>query len=465
MQLSLGQARQAIGLPPDQAYGDRAINGVAIDSRRLRRGELFVAIVGARFDGHDFVEQALSRGAAAVVVSRQQDIEIEPSVPVLRVDDTRMALGQLARAWRRDVSPTVVGITGSMGKTTTKELTHRVLSAAAASHRTQGNFNNQIGLPLTLLSMPQDTRFCVLEMGMSASGEIAALCQIAEPKLGVVTNVAPVHLEGLGSLEAIAAAKGELLAALPTQGTAIYVDTTSMLDSFVAHLPKGRRLRFGTGVDSDVRITGWRSLGERGAGLSLRCQGRERSFEFPLLGRHNAYNAAAAAAVGLALQLDFDRVIDALVEPLGLAGRCRLRRCQGWRIVDDCYNASPDSMRAGLRTLFDLAGQASTAAVLGPMLELGEASVAHHQQLGRWIAESMLSDLIVVGDQAAAIGEAACAAGMQGSARRVFFAPDNRQAVAELARRSPGWLLVKGSRGARLEQVVSALCDRADEEA
>jgi UDP-N-acetylmuramoyl-tripeptide--D-alanyl-D-alanine ligase len=379
---------------------------------------------------------------------------------VLRVPDTRLALGALARAWRREVAPTTVAITGSVGKTTTKELTRAVLARAGATHATGGNLNNEIGLPLTILAMPERTRFLCAEMGMSAPGEIAYLCSIAEPELGLITAIAPVHLEGLGSLEGIAAAKAELLERLPPTGHAITPSDAPLLDPHLARarVASDRRLRFGDRPGDQVRLLEATSRGAAGSDLRLALGSEEIAFRLPLVGAHNARNAAAAAAVGLALGVPGPEIAAALSEPPPLKHRSVLRALGAWQVFDDCYNASPVAAKAALDTLVDLAGSAPTVAVLGSMLELGPEAPRFHRELGAHLAARGVGLLIAVGAELArAIQEGALAAGL--APERALLAASPEQGARLLAERvaDGAWVLVKASRGARLEGVLTEL--------
>ena len=438
-------------------HGDEhgRFHGLSIDSRQVRAGNAFVAIAGDRFDGHRFCQQAARDGAALLVVSRAPD-PMPRRGAVLVCADTRQALGALAHAWREQVDPCVVAITGSLGKTTTKELTRNILGQVDRTHSTPGNFNNDIGLPLTLLSMDPDTRYLVAELGMNAPGEIAALARLARPDVGLITCVAPVHLEGLGSIEAIAAAKAELLEQLD-QGTAVVPDDQPLLDPWTARIPAGRCLRFGAHRGSDVVLLGRQSLGLAGSRIQLSLGGQEHHIDLPLVGRHNAINAAAAAAVALALKIDAETIAAALALPPELKHRSVVRRLGQWTVLDDCYNASPVSMKAALDTLVDLAGDGEAVAVLGEMLELGETTPRLHQEVGAYAAGLGLHRLVTVGTLAEEIARGARDAGM--APELVIALPDAGAAAQQVARDAGAGahVLVKASRGARLEGVLDEL--------
>jgi len=434
------------------------ITSVSVDTRSLQAGQTFVAIHGPRFDGHDYCEQAADQGAVLLVVHRDVPADLQSRVPLLRVEDTTVALADLACHWRQHVAPKVVGITGSLGKTTTKELTRQMLQRLGPTHCNRANLNNHIGLPLTLLSMPEQTRYLVTEMGMSGPGEIAALAQTAQPDIGAITSIAPVHLEFLGSVEAIAAAKAELWVALGPAGLAVAPADEPLLRPHLAGVGPHRQLLFGEGCDDcAVCIDEIEALGPRGSRVTLKLQQRRHSFVLPLVGRHNARNAAAAAAIGLALDVPHDAMVEALSLPPALEHRSSISAIGSWQVFDDCYNASPMANQAALQTLQQLGGAHGTIAVLGAMLELGERSAALHRELGQYAATLGLQRLITVGSDAEAIAVGARDAGMP--PHTVHAVDDAAAAAAIIEQRAAAgcWILVKGSRGARMEAVIEAL--------
>jgi UDP-N-acetylmuramoyl-tripeptide--D-alanyl-D-alanine ligase len=438
--------------------GAPRFEGVSTDSRQVRPGQAFVAVTGERFDGHAFLRQAAQAGAVLLVVSRElAPGEVPAGVGVLRVADTRRALGDLARAWRREVSPRVVAITGSVGKTTTKELTRAVLEREGATHATSGNLNNDIGLPLTLLAMPRDVRYLVVEMGMNAPGEIAYLTGVAEPEVGVITRVAPVHLEGLGSVEAVAAAKGELLLGLPANGWAVVPGDEPLLAPHLQRIPPERRVRFGTQAADEVRLLEVRGLGSEGSEVLL-ALGRETvSFRLLLPGAHNARNAAAAAAAGMVLGLSPPAIASALGMRPALSHRSVVREIGRWHVFDDCYNANPVAVCAALDTVADMARGGPMVAVLGSMLELGSEAERYHREVGAHAAQVGVDLLVTVGGLAGEIAFGARQAGL--SPARVFQVEAVTEAARLVAERAdPGaWILVKASRGARLEELIDRL--------
>jgi len=444
-----------IGTPP------AGVVGVSTDTRRIAVGNCFVALVGERFDGHDFLAEAERLGAACAVVEggRVRAGPGERRLPLLEVPDTLAALGALARHHRRRFNIPVVGVTGSNGKTTTREMIAAILSARGPVLRTEGNLNNEVGVPLTLFRLGPEHTAAVIEMGMNHAGEIARLTAIAEPRVGVVTNASAAHLHGLGSVDAVASAKAELYQGLPPDGIVVAnADDPRML-------PKARKtgrqvLTFSVERDrkADVVVLAVEPRGADGQSLILGVGTKEIPVHLALVGAHNAANAAAAAAAAVALGAS-DREIAAglaAVHPVGR--RLRLERLRsGALLVDDCYNANPASMAAALRTLAELSRGGRALAALGDMLELGEAEGESHRELGRLAASTGLAALATFGPRTALTHQAALEAGLPDGAA---FHTEDPAALAAFLRdrlREGDVLLVKGSRGMRLERLVEAL--------
>ncbi len=436
--------------------GRDPFEGVTIDSRAVTPGQAFVAIRGDRFDGHDYALSAAEDGAAALVVHQDLPGPVPEAAAVIRVDDTLDALQRLAAAWLRQVSPQVLAVTGSVGKTTTKELLRGVMALAGPTHATAGNFNNHIGLPLTLLAMPHDTRAAVLEMGMNHEGEIAALAAMARPEVGLITAIAPVHLEGLGSMEAIAAAKAELLMGLREDGTAVIPGQEPLLAPWAARLPDHRVVTFGVEGGDRVQLVRREPDGARGSLVMLRMDGEQHQVRLPLVGSHNASNAAAAAAAALVAGVPPATIAEGLTRPPRLEHRSSLVTVGPYTVLDDCYNASPAAMRAAMDTLAELAGDAPRAALLGAMLELGDQEQRYHREIGAHAAAAGLDLLITVGDLGAEIARGAAAAGMP-AARMTQVETPTDGARALTGALDAGWVLIKASHGARLDRAVRAL--------
>ena len=436
------------------AASPRPIRGAAVDSRLIRPGHLFVALPGERTDGHQFLDAALDGGAAALLVTRPPgDPAALGDVTVVRVGDALAALQAVAAAWRTRFDPLVVGVTGSIAKTSTKEAVAAVLGARLRTLKNQGNQNNEIGLPLTVLGLGPEHEAAVLEMGMYVGGEIRDLAAIARPRIGIVTAVQPVHLSRIGTIDAVERAKGELVEALPADGRAI----------LNADDPRVRRMAertaapvttYGFAADADVRASDVASLGVAGMRFTLVAPGGRCSVTIPTLGRLAVHNALAAAAAGMAAGMDLATIARALAGGWAAPHRGELHRAGGVMVVDDSYNASPASVQAALELLAGLPGR--RVAVLGTMLELGDAHDEGHRAVGE-AAAAVAELLIVVGEAAAPIAQAAAQAGLP--ADRVLHVADRDGALDALRPRlrEGDTVLVKASRGIALDLLVDDL--------
>ncbi|MEW6266470.1 MAG: UDP-N-acetylmuramoyl-tripeptide--D-alanyl-D-alanine ligase [Thermodesulfobacteriota bacterium] len=453
--LNLAEAARAMAAPVGTGWEETALTGVSTDSRTVAAGELFVALRGEKFDGHRFLDQAFSRGAAAAVVSagmNQADGRLTLLVP-----DTLRALGDLASYLRRRQRLEVLALTGSNGKTTTKEMLVRIVGRKYRTLATAGNFNNLVGLPLTLFRLRAEHEACVLEMGMSAPGEIARLTEIADPDVGLVTNVGPAHVAGLGSLEGVARAKGELFQGLSGRAAAaVNLDDPLVVEQ--AGRFKGRRLTFGFNRRADVRAE-MKPSGPGGVIFDLITPAGRARVRLDLLGRHNVANALAAAAAASALGLDPDEIGAALEGFPPFPGRLALRRLPGpVFLLDDTYNANPASTLAALKVLKSLRRKSGRLlAVLGDMLELGPISLEQHARIGRAAAEIGLDILAAVGMEAREMARTA-EESPRPPARVAWFAETERAAAwlkNEVKARDR--ILIKGSRGMRMEKIVHAL--------
>ena len=432
-----------------QGPADRSFSRAVIDSGRVEKGDLFFALHGERRDGHDFVSEALERGAAGLVVERPLDAPED--VAVFHVSDSLSALQKLAAYWRARRDIRVVGVTGSVGKTTCKELVAAVLGARYRVLKSPDNLNTEIGLPLTLLYLTAEHERAVLEMAMYGPGEIDLLCRIARPDVGVVTNVGPVHLERLGSMGAIFAAKAELVEALPESGVAVLNGDDPQVAS-MATRTRARALLYGQSSQCQVRADDLEGHGLEGISFRLSHDGRSVAVETPLPGLHHVYPALAAAAAGLSEGLTLAEIAEALRQA---RPELRLRprtASSGATILDDSYNASPQSMLATLDLLASLPGR--RIAVLGEMRELGAAEEEGHRQVGEHAAAC--ADLVlVVGERARPLYEAALAAGT--AEARFFNAPADVLPVLRDELKPGDHVLVKASRAVALETVVEAL--------
>jgi UDP-N-acetylmuramoyl-tripeptide--D-alanyl-D-alanine ligase len=440
------------------ARSGRRIRGGAVDSRAVEPGNLFIALPGERTDGHAFVGAAMAAGAAAALVARPPEAAdlAGRDATIVLVDDPLHALQAVASAWRRRFDPLVVGITGSIAKTSTKEAVAAVLGAAMPTLRNEGNLNNEIGLPLTVLRLRSEHRAAVLEMGMYVGGEIADLARIGRPEIGVVTAVQAVHLSRIGTLRAIADAKAELVEALPDDGVAVLNGDNTWVRA-MRKRTGARVIQYGFWRGADVRAIDVEGNGLGGMTFTLVAPAGERPVRIPTLGRLSVHNATAAAAVGLASGLSLDQVVIGLERGWGAPHRVQVVHAgRGVTIIDDTYNASAGSMQAALQILRDLPGR--RVAVLGEMRELGERSHEIHRKLG-FTCGTCWDLLIVVdglpGGGAAGIGETAV---LRKTATVIPVADRDaaRDRLLEILR--PGdVVLVKASRGVALDVLVDEL--------
>jgi UDP-N-acetylmuramoyl-tripeptide--D-alanyl-D-alanine ligase len=478
----------ALGAGAPAAGADRTIDGWSIDSRSLAPDDMFFAIVGPRVDGHDFVDAALERGAAGAVVARGGPGRWPRAAALVKVADTTRALQDLGGHARRRRALRVVGITGSAGKTTAKEMTAAVLATRWRTHRSQGNLNNTWGLPLTLLRMPDDAEAAVLEMGMSSKGEIARLVEIADPDIGVILNVLRVHLEHFSGIDAIAAAKGELFAGMRRDAVAVW----NADDPRVARLGRtfpGPSLAFGlTGRGREVTAEDVACDGVRGTRFVLRRGEARAQVRLALPGRQHVHNALAAAAVGFACGLEAEAIARGLatVEPAAMRGVLH-RRPDGAEVLDDSYNSNPAAMERAIELLSEASPRGRRILAAGDMLELGPYASRAHARVGALAAGAGLDLFVAVGplmEKAASAaggsprgtrgtggaGRGRGAGSARDGARRRAAAMEVRHFgdAAEAARwlagaiRPGDLVLVKGSRGMRMERIVQALTGGAD---
>ncbi|HEX5411221.1 MAG TPA: UDP-N-acetylmuramoyl-tripeptide--D-alanyl-D-alanine ligase [Terriglobia bacterium] len=454
-------AKVAEILGSGEPVADYVITGCEIDSRRIKPGQLFFAVRGPRFDGHDFVAAALERGAAGAVVKKEfRDKATSAARPqLIPVGDTTIALQALACHVRQHWGGRVIAVTGSMGKTTTKELIAALLATRFRVHKSEGNLNNHFGLPLTLLALEVAHEVAVVELAMSAPGEIARLAQICMPDLGVVTNVAPVHLEFFDSVDSIAKAKRELIENLSDHNgrpTAVLNFDDARVRRFADNFD-GRVVTFGLSEGSQFRGTNVQPY-EGGSRFVLSTPKGESGFTLPLPGAHNVENALAALAAADACGLDASALGPALAAFRNLARRSEIFTLPGnITVLNDCYNSNPRAMERMVETLAEWKGAARRIAVAGEMLELGPSSPEWHRQIGRKLTESRIDCLVAVQGDARFTLEGALEAGMN-PASAVFFPSAQEAAPYCCSLLRPGdVVLVKGSRGVNLEKVTELL--------
>ncbi|HWF91506.1 MAG TPA: UDP-N-acetylmuramoyl-tripeptide--D-alanyl-D-alanine ligase [Terriglobales bacterium] len=421
----------------------------SIDSRTIEAGQLFFAVKGDRFDGHDFVEQSLQKGAVAAVVRKDSLPRYQNKNQLLAVDDTLFALQRLALAVRRLWGKAVVGVTGSAGKTTTKEAIAHVLGNRFRVLKSEGNFNNHFGLPLMILKLQPEHDIAVIEMGMSHAGEIAALAKIAEPEVGVVTNVAPVHLEFFNSIADIARAKYELIASLPTHGTAVLNADDEYVSQFGRDF-KGKVLTYGLALSADVRAENIGSDGGLGSTFEVIAEGFRQRASLPLVGAHNIHNALAAVAVALDRGMSPTEAVNALSSLSPADKRGQVVKVGNITVINDCYNSNPKALEAMVNALAAMPAKRRIV-VAGEMLELGPAAEQMHRDLGKHIAEKKADALIGVRGLAEPMVASAKQAGIAAK-----FVATPQEAGEWLARetREGDVVLLKASRGVKLEKAL-----------
>ena len=431
--------------------GTRLVTNVNTDSRKITAGEVFVALVGDKFDAHDFIPQVAAAGAAAVVVSKVNPAWGPLPCAVIEVGDTLLALQHMARGYRQHHAPLIIGLTGSNGKTSTKDLAAIVMARKCQTRATIGNLNNHIGLPLTLLSMREGDQCCVAEMGMNHAGEIKVLTDIAQPDAGIITNIGMAHIEYLGTQDAIAWEKGTLAANVRAGGVVV-LNANDKYSEVIARHCQATVSTAGVGC-GDVSASNLRA-DATGTTFTLDFGGEKVETRLPILGEHMVGNAALAACMGWRQGIAPADIADALNHAKLTGGRVEPKVIDGIQFIDDSYNANPDSMIAGLRTLSVL-GKARRVAVLGRMGELGDIAQAEHRRVGEFAASLDLTAVFTVGgDEAALISDAAARTNSSLQARHF---PDHASCAARLREwlREGDVVLLKGSRSARMEQILT----------
>lgn len=438
---------------------DTRLSGLSIDTRKIAPGQLFAAIVGPNHDAHDYLAQAESAGAGCLLIDadRASSLGDASALPVVAVADTTRGIGELAAGHRRRFAGTVVALTGSSGKTTTKEMTAAVLEAAGPCLKNRGNLNNQFGVPLSLMAREEQHVRAVIEMGMNHRGEIARLAEIVQPNVGLVTNIGTAHIEYLGSQSEIAAEKGDLFAALPADGIAVanWDDVNVRRQS---QRSKAEVLSFGIEPAAMVRAAGVHFDPEGFFRFSLVTPRGQALVRVRGLGETTVINALAAAAAGHACGLEPEVLAGGLANYRGVPGRMSKRSLErNITLIDDSYNANPQSMSAAISSLAALKGEGRALAVLGAMGELGEDAEQAHRDAGKQIFEAGISLLFTVGDRARGFAAGAIAAGM--AKQQVHCCDAHAAAVALLtsSSREGDWILVKGSRDAQMERIVELL--------
>lgn len=452
-ELTLKQIADWCGGKVSARFEHLRVSRMQSDSRKVRSGDLFVALKGAKADGHDFAETAINHGAVAALVSRP----ISEKLPSIEVEDTLRAYGEIAAGYRKLTGVKVVGITGSVGKTTTKEMTASVLEAAYHTAKTEGNHNNNLGLPMTIMDMPENTEVAVLEMGMNHSGEMEYLSSIARPDLAIITNIGTMHIEHLGTREGILQAKLEIMRGMPDDGAGVFNGDEPLLWNIRAI---GKHKKYYYGIENhacDVTAT---DIVELDDGVRFVVHGFGQQFELfvPMLGRHAVYNALAATTVGLLLGVKPEQIQARFSSFHNTGMRQKIYVKNGVTIIEDCYNAGPESTEAALDVLAGIKTDGRRIAVLGDMLELGNRSAAEHYRIGR-LAVGKADLLLTYGEHSVRTLTGAITGGMNPKNTDHFDTHEDMAHMLKMRVSEGDVVLFKGSRGMRMEKVLQLFLD------
>jgi len=441
--------------PPDAIF-----SGLCTDSREIVPGQLFWTLKGERYDGHDFLRQVIDKGAAGIVIQRgyRPEIPYGRGLAVITVTDTLKALGDLAGWWRRQHSIRVAAITGSAGKTTTKEMTAKILEINAMTLKNKGNFNNLVGLPLTIFLMEDVHSRAVLEMGMNRPGEIARLTEIADPDIGLITNVARVHLEGLGDINGVAKAKVELLEKISSDGQVVLNGDDELLMKLASPFRRNI-MTYGIGSGNDIKAHEIRNLGREGSSFELQYHGNATSVRLRVPGLQNIFNAMAASAIAFCMKESPDHIVDGLNGFEGINGRFMLIPLpDGATLVDDTYNSNPYSLNAAIDSMKGLLVEKGRVIVgLGEMMELGNETVSAHLEAGRMVADLGAHYFMAMGEHAQEMIEGAIGNGLPPD--RAMVVNTHKEMAQKLRKvmKKGDLILLKGSRKTGLEKVTEAL--------
>jgi UDP-N-acetylmuramoyl-tripeptide--D-alanyl-D-alanine ligase len=461
--LTIEEVLRATGGKLLQGKENAFFQGISTDSRTITEGELFIALKGPRFDGHHYALEALKKKAGGVLVEEDMVGDIRwngyRSRAVIAVKDTLTALGAIARDWRRKYGPPVVALTGSNGKTTTKEMIAACLETTFPILKTKGNLNNLIGVPLTLLTLTEKERVVVLEMGMNVPGEIRRLTEIAEPDVGLITNIQKVHLEGMGSLERLKEEKGELFRKMRRDGTILVNQDDPRVVDLARDYP-GQKITFGIETPAEVMAKEIQLRGTEGTSFTLFLEGEAMEIHLQLLGRHFVPNALSAIAVACLFGVELKQAKEAIEHFQSFPMRMEVVPLKGGKtLINDAYNANPYSMERALETLVEVKGKGRAIAVLGDMLELGNFEKEAHEQLGVKVSGLAIDFLLVLGEEAPLVVESAIRHGFPIERTRVV---ESLSAAISLLRQivqNGDWILVKGSRRMTMEKIVEDLTE------
>ena len=463
MILTIEEVLKATGGKLLQGRGNLLFQGVSTDSRTVAEGELFVALKGPRFDGHHYAVEALAKKAGGVLIEEDQVGDIRwngyRSRAVIAVKDTLSALGDMARDWRRKYGTPVVALTGSNGKTTTKEMIAACLGTTFPILKTEGNLNNLIGVPLTLLTLTEKERVVILEMGMNVPGEIRRLAEMAEPDVGLITNIQKVHLEGMGSLERLKEEKGELFRKMRRDGTILVNQDDPRVIDLARDYP-GQKITFGIEHPAEVMAKEIRLRGAEGTSFTLILEEEAMEIRLRLLGRQFVPNALCAMAIACLFGVEVKQAKEAIESLQPFPMRMEVVSLKGGKtLINDAYNANPYSMELALETLAEVKGKGRAIAVLGDMLELGSFTREAHEQLGEKVSELSIDFLLALGEEAPIVVESAIRHGFPMERAKVM--ESYSEAVFQLRQmiQSGDWILVKGSRRMGMERIVEGLTE------
>ena len=461
-ELDVNEVLNATGGTLAGGNAETLFRGVSTDSRQIMRGSLFIPLIGEKFNGHDYIAAAVRNGAHGFLVERGYENKIKGKFAdktIIRVDDTLKALGDIAHFWRKKLRVTVVAITGSSGKTTTKEMLAGIAGLTKKIIKAQGNYNNLIGLPITILNINAQHELAILEMGTNTRGEIGRLTEIAEPDIGLITNIGPAHLEGFKSVEMVREEKLDLFRNMPETGVAIInLDDERLLVTDKEW--RGKRVTFGLGKDADVSAEDIEQKGTKGVGFTIRMGSFRQEITLPAAGIHNVYNALAAAASARALGIDSSTICQGLTAFQPISGRMEIHRLKnGAFVINDTYNANPASFGEALKTLRDLKGNQKSTVIMGDMLELGDQTEAMHEGIGSLMADTGVDTIYLRGRLSPATAAGALKRKMSKEDIVFFENPDEIMDRLTSHVKRGDWILVKGSRQTRMEQAVEKIIE------
>ncbi len=432
-------------------YKDIEINGVSIDTRTIKKNQLFIPIIGETTDGHKYIDTAVDKGAAAVLWDKKTPLP-KVDVPLILVEDTTKALQALAKEYNRQLGVKVVGVTGSNGKTSTKDIIHSILNSKYKTHKTSGNFNNEYGLPLTILSMDEDTEMAVLEMGMDGLGDIRLLCQIAPPDIAVITNSTDVHINDLGSVENILKAKMEIAEGVKEEGLLVYFGDSPPLKKAVENLGRNiKKVSFGEGKNNKYLA---KFISSTNTGINFKINGKK--YFLPMLGRFNIYNGAAAVAVAEYLGFSTEEINKSIqnIDSTGL--RNELIKGEHFHLLNDAYKSNPTSLRFALGTLYDLKGYKQKIVVLGDMFGTGKNEVENHLKIGEEIDSNQVDMLFTLGELAKNFAKGAEKNFSKNKIHSFMDLDDLTQALKPNIKKD-SVVLIKGSRILKMERILDKI--------